>query len=71
MRCEICGETHVHHNRQRHYRALEVASEPITSESWQEIPEGTVFTVDAGMRLRIEPMGERGLAAANAATLTA
>jgi glutamine amidotransferase len=71
VRCEICGETHVHHNRRRHYRALEVASEPITSESWQEIPEGTVFTVDAGMRLRIEPMGERGLAAANAATLTA
>jgi len=70
-RCDICGETHVHHDPQRRYRAVEVASEPITCESWRQIPNGTVFTVDPDMRLRIEPMGERGLAAVDAATLTA
>jgi glutamine amidotransferase len=69
--CEICGETHVHHSPQQHYRAVEVASEPITNESWRQVPDGTVFAVDADLRLRIEPMGERGLAAAGAATLTA
>ena len=67
----ICGATHVHHNPQQRYRAVEVASEPITDESWLEIPDGAVFTVDADMRLRIEPMGECGLTAANAAPLTA
>jgi hypothetical protein len=41
-----------------------VASEPITSETWHQIPEGTVFTVDPDMRLRIEPMGARGINAA-------
>jgi glutamine amidotransferase len=64
VRCGICGETHVHHDPKRPYRAVEVASEPITSETWHQIPEGTVFTVDPDMRLHIEPMGARGINAA-------
>lgn len=70
-RCQICGQTHVHHDPKRHYRAVEIASEPITNESWREVPEGTLFAVDPDMRLHIEPMGECGLAAAAVASLNA
>ncbi len=59
----------MHHDPRSHYRAVEIASEPITGESWREIPEGTLFAVDPDMRLHIEPMGERGLAAADVASL--
>jgi len=56
--CEICGKSHVHHNPERAYRAVEIASEPITHERWLQVPDGTVFSVDPDMRLRIEPFGE-------------
>ena len=64
MHCEICGETHVHHDPKRPYRAVEVASEPITQERWLQVPNGTVFTIDPDKRLRIEQMGPRGVEAA-------
>ncbi len=67
--CEICGGPHVHHDPKQPYRAVEVASEPITREDWRQVPNGTVFTVDPDMRLRIEQMGARGLAAADVVTL--
>jgi glutamine amidotransferase len=69
LRCPICGKTHVHHDPERPYRAVEIASEPITEETWREVPNGTVFEVDPDLRLRIEPMGPLGFAAAG--TLTA
>jgi predicted glutamine amidotransferase len=69
--CEICGKSHVHHAPKQPYRAIEIASEPITSESWREIPNGTVFAVDPDFRLRIEPMGPLGLAAGGVATESA
>jgi glutamine amidotransferase len=56
--CEICGKSHVHHNPKQAYRAVEIASEPLTRERWLQVPNGTVFTVDPDMRLRIEPLGE-------------
>jgi len=56
--CEICGKSHVHHNPERAYRAVEIASEPITDERWLQVPNGTVFIVDPDMRLHIEPLGE-------------
>jgi predicted glutamine amidotransferase len=34
-----------------------LASERITDEDWREVPEGSVFHVDDGMRLRVEPLG--------------
>ena len=40
----------------RTYRAVEIASEPITSEHWLQVPDATVFSVDPDMRLRIEPL---------------
>lgn len=64
VRCEICGRSHVHHDPKQPYRAVEVASEPITDEDWRQVPNGTVFVVDPDTQLRIEPMGERGIKAA-------
>jgi len=62
--CEVCGKLHVHHDPKRSYRAVEVASEPVTHENWLRIPNGAVFAVDPDMRLRIDKLGPRGLAAA-------
>ena len=67
VRCEICGETHVHHSAKKHYRAVEIASEPITHERWLQVPNGTVFSVDPDYRLKILPMSEQALAAAQGA----
>jgi glutamine amidotransferase len=41
--CEICGFPHIRHDPQRDYRAIEIASEPLTHEAWQEVPERTVW----------------------------
>jgi glutamine amidotransferase len=62
--CEICGKSHVHHDPKQVYRAVEVASEPITSERWLRVPNGTVFTVDPDMRLRIELLSAEAASAA-------
>ncbi len=44
--CEICGFPHIHHDPRTDYRAVVVASEPITHEAWREVPEASVWTVD-------------------------
>ena len=54
--CEICGFPHVHHHPGSGYRAVLVASEPITHENWQEMREGSVYTIDTDCRLNIEPL---------------
>lgn len=51
--CEICGIPHVHHADEKDYRAVVVASEPITSELWQEVPEAAIVAVDRESRARI------------------
>lgn len=56
IHCKICGRPHVHHDPKREYRAVEVASEPITDEQWQGVPNGTIFNIDPDMRLHFEPM---------------
>jgi glutamine amidotransferase len=66
-RCEICGQSHIHHNPKQHYRAVEIASEPITSEQWLQVPNGTVFAVDPDFRLHIEPFGPEAITAAEGA----
>jgi hypothetical protein len=68
VRCPICSETHAHHDPARSYRAVEVASEPITDEDLCEVPNGTVYVVDPQFRLCTEPMGLFGLQAAGAVT---
>jgi hypothetical protein len=47
-----------------HYRAVEVASEPITHEHWRQVPNGTVFSVDPDFRLNIVPLSAEGITAA-------
>ena len=49
--CEICGIPHVHHQQGQRYRAVVVASEPISDEPWQAIPQGHLVSVDAESRL--------------------
>lgn len=43
--CAICGSSHCPHADET-YKAVVVASEPITNEEWLEVPEGTVLGVD-------------------------
>jgi glutamine amidotransferase len=65
--CEICGQPHVHHNSKQHYHAVEIASEPITHETWLQVPNGTVFTVDPDFRLHIKAFGSEAITAAEGA----
>ncbi len=57
--CEICGLAHAEEHRVAGYRAAVVASEPITQETWEEVPEQSVVTVDAEVNLHIHPIGSR------------
>ncbi len=44
--CAVCGTSHCP-GAGDGYRAVVVASEPITREAWTEVPDGTIFGVDA------------------------
>ncbi len=55
--CEICGIPHVHHTPGFPYRAVIVASEPISHEEWQEVPDRSVVVVDGSVHTRIVPIG--------------
>jgi predicted glutamine amidotransferase len=52
--CEICGFPHIHHNPRRAYRAVVVASEPISHEEWREVPERSVYRVCENLKLESE-----------------
>jgi glutamine amidotransferase len=54
--CEICGFPHIHHDPRRNYRAIVIASEPISNERWREIPDRSVFTVSTEMTMKIGPL---------------
>ena len=51
--CEVCGFPHIHHHSGTDYRAIVVASEPITHEDWTEVPERTVYSVSRDLRFHI------------------
>ena len=54
--CEICGETHVHHVPASGYRAVEIASEPVTHDArWTEVPGATLYTVDPDLKVHFYP----------------
>jgi len=54
--CEICGFPHVHHAPGIDYRAVVLASEPVThTEAWREVPDGTLIHVDPDARVRLKP----------------
>jgi predicted glutamine amidotransferase len=56
--CEICGIPHVHHDETTDYRAVVVASEPISREDWREVPDRSVLTIDTAIRTTIRPITE-------------
>lgn len=54
--CEICGFPHVHHDPRLEYRAVIVASEPISHEHWREVRDASVYRVTADFTLEVEPL---------------
>lgn len=55
--CPICDQPHVHHDPQKDYQAIEIASEPVTfSDHWHEVPDQTVFRVAEDYRLDFQPL---------------
>ena len=40
--CEICGIPHIHHHETTRHHAVAIASEPVTHEAWQEVPNHSV-----------------------------
>jgi len=49
--CEVHGIPHVSPPAGDEYRAVVVASDPITGEEWKEIPDGCIFSVGKDVRL--------------------
>lgn len=54
--CDICGRPHVHHEVDKAYRAIEIASEPISDDNWEELPDGIVYSVDEDFYLLRESL---------------
>lgn len=51
--CEICGIPHIHHQAGVEYRAVIIASEPISHEQWLELPDRSIIAVDQSIRPEI------------------
>ena len=56
LHCPMCGKSHVHHAPKTQYRSVEVASEPISSEAWREVPNGSVFSINGDLGLELLPL---------------
>ncbi|MDJ0977566.1 MAG: class II glutamine amidotransferase [Erythrobacter sp.] len=54
--CEICGFPHVNHDPQTDYRAIVLASEPISHERWREVPENAIYKICSDCRIAWEPL---------------
>jgi len=52
--CSICDAERAHPSDDGSYRSTTLASERITDEDWQPVPNGSVFHVDAGGALHFE-----------------
>lgn len=46
MICEICGGHHAESSPLAGYRSIAIASEPVTTAHWTEVPERTVIAID-------------------------
>ncbi len=51
--CEICGIPHIDTSPGEDYRAVVVASEPISDEDWKPIPEASVLVVSPDLQAEI------------------
>lgn len=56
--CAVCGTAHCP-SADESYRAIVIASEPITEEVWTEVQEGTVLSVGKGIELRTRDLLSR------------
>lgn len=56
--CDICGRSHVHHDFETDYRAVEIASEPISDDPWEQFPDGVVYSVDEDYYLLVESLAK-------------
>lgn len=55
-KCPVCGEHHADTGDEP-YRFIEFASERLTiDENWEPVPEESVFWVDDGFNVQVEPM---------------
>lgn len=54
--CEICGQQHAFPEDGEEYHVVEIASERLSSEDWQEMPRDSVFQVGPKEHLLIEPL---------------
>ncbi len=61
--CDICGRSHVHHDVGTDYRAVEIASEPLSDDTWEPLPDGVVYSVDEDYYLLVESLAKYGAAA--------
>ena len=61
--CEICGIPHTHHSPTIDHRAVVVASEPITHELWQEIPNYSLMYVSPNLTCVVDPISNKTSAA--------
>ena len=50
--CQVCQMPHVESKPQQNYRAVVIASEPISDEPWQEIENGSVCHIDRQQKIR-------------------
>lgn len=57
--CEICGIPHVHHHQGTSYQAVVVASEPISHETWQEVPDHHLLLVEAELKASLHVVQRR------------
>lgn len=56
--CEVCGIPHVHHSPDVPYHAVVIASEPISHELWQEIPDGSIVTVSDSLETTLSSLSQ-------------
>lgn len=48
--CEICGIPHIRHENEVEYRAVVFASEPITDEAWEQLPDNSLAVLGNDLR---------------------
>lgn len=54
--CPICREFHVTIGEEESYGAVVLASEPLSGEDWQEVPDRSVVLVDPDLSVLIAPL---------------
>lgn len=54
--CEICGIPHIEDAPREDYRAVVVASEPISQEEWRDVPERSLVLIDRTVGVRVRPL---------------